>query len=200
MKRPVQNLVVDSIAFVLFVVLVATGLLMYVNLPPGSHGWAIWGLGRHDWGAIHFWVAVGMLAVMAVHLLLHWRWIVSMVKGRPAKGPRARHRIALALVGVGALLILAAAPLVTPKQAVHEVETYGREAAAHAVGSGAADAIRGSMSLYEVEAATGVPVAYLVHELDLPVRTSSDLPLRDLARRYGFAVDDVRRLVQDAAP
>lgn len=67
MRRPTLNLVVDSVAFAGFVFLTTTGVLMRYVLPPGSgHRTLVWGLGRHDWGAIHFWIATVFLGVLAL--------------------------------------------------------------------------------------------------------------------------------------
>ncbi|MBT3315995.1 MAG: DUF4405 domain-containing protein [Anaerolineae bacterium] len=35
---------------------------------------------RHTWGDIHIWGGVAMLAVVALHIPLHWSWIVNMTK------------------------------------------------------------------------------------------------------------------------
>ena len=35
---------------------------------------------RHTWGDIHIWGSVAMLAVAALHIPLHWSWIVNMTK------------------------------------------------------------------------------------------------------------------------
>ena len=81
MKRTTLNLIIDAIGFVGFVFLTATGVLVRYVLPPGSgHHTTLWGLDRHDWGGLHFWIAVGFFVVLALHLLFHWRWIVCMTK------------------------------------------------------------------------------------------------------------------------
>jgi len=67
MRRPTLNLLVDTTAFVGFVLLVSTGVLVRYVLPPGSGGRAlVWGLDRHAWGAVHLWVAAVFLAVLAI--------------------------------------------------------------------------------------------------------------------------------------
>ena len=59
MKRTHLNFIVDVVAFVGFVVLTTTGVLMRYILPPGSgHYSTIWSLDRHEWGGIHFWISV----------------------------------------------------------------------------------------------------------------------------------------------
>lgn len=39
---------------------------------------------RHTWGDIHTWAGVAILALGALHIPLHWKWIVSMT-GRAVK-------------------------------------------------------------------------------------------------------------------
>jgi hypothetical protein len=78
-------------------------------LPPGSgRRTTVWGLDRHAWGEIHFWIAMGFLGVLAVHLVVHRRWIASVVRGRPREG--SGLRVALGIVGLLAILAAAAAP------------------------------------------------------------------------------------------
>lgn len=109
MKQPTSNLVIDTSAFAAFVLLTSTGVLLRYVLPPGSgRRTTIFGLDRHGWGEIHFWISVAFLALLAVHLVVHRRWIVTMMKGRPREGSGVR--VALGLVGLLALLAAAAAP------------------------------------------------------------------------------------------
>lgn len=114
MRRTTLNAVVDGLAFAGFVLLVATGVLMRWTLPPGSgRHVTVWGLDRHDWGALHFWVSVALLVALAVHLVLHWRWIAT-VASRGDGRERSRLRVGLGLVALAALLALAVAPFLSP--------------------------------------------------------------------------------------
>jgi hypothetical protein len=186
MRRPTLNFVVDAVAFVGFVFLVSTGVLMRYVLPPGSgRGAFVWGLDRHDWGAVHFWIAAAFLAVLAFHLVLHGRWILSVLQGRPRQGSGAR--VALGLVGLLAVLALGVAPLMSPVER-SEQPVQGR---GHLERTG----LRGTMTLADVELQTGVPASYVLRELGLPPDESRDEPLRELAHRHGFRVEDVRRIV-----
>ena len=129
MNRTTLNFVVDTAAFVGFVLLTTTGVLMHYLLPPGSgHHTTIWGLDRHDWGQVHFWISAVFLGSLALHLCLHWRWVTALVRGRPRQGgTQPGMRVALALVALIALLALALAPLFS------SVET-----SSHRAGRGAA--------------------------------------------------------------
>lgn len=206
MRRPSQNFVVDLLAFSFFLGLAGTGVLMHFQLPPGTHDVAIWGLGRHDWGAVHFWIAIGMLVSIVVHLLLHWRWIFHVVRGRRTAGRAAGIRLTLGALGLVGLVALASAPLVSPagssEPPAHRAPTSMTEprsasAATQETAAVRADGavIRGYMSLYQIERATRVPVAALVAELKLPPETSSDASIRSLAESNGFEVHEVRQIV-----
>jgi hypothetical protein len=116
MKRSTLNLIVDGLALAGFIFLAATGLLMHFVLPPGSGGGpgghrvavTIWGLSRHQWGEIHFWIAVSLLIVLSLHLFLHWRWVVSTVCGH--KKETSGLRVLLGLLALLALLLILVAP------------------------------------------------------------------------------------------
>lgn len=59
MKRINLNFIIDVAAFVGFVMLTTTGVLMRYILPPGSGRYStIWSLDRHEWGGIHFWISI----------------------------------------------------------------------------------------------------------------------------------------------
>ena len=78
MKRATWISIVDVLAFCSFALLITTGVLIRYVLPPGSgrieaagQGWGaqekvvsvVWGLTRHEWGPIHFWLSVTFMAV-----------------------------------------------------------------------------------------------------------------------------------------
>jgi hypothetical protein len=181
--RPKTQWAVDLVAFATFVLLTSSGVLLRYVLPPGSgRRTTLWGLDRHAWGALHFWVAMAFFGVLLVHVLLHRRWIATMAGGRPREG--SALRLGLGVLAVAALLAAAAAPLLTP---VERAELPGR---------GPASGVRGSATLGEVARAAGVSVAELVAALGLPPDVSPDEPLSALAREHGLRLGEVRRAVQ----
>ena len=102
MRRATLNFVVDLIALVDLLLLAATGSIMKWVLPPGSGGGGrgygygfrggrgpgpgggqvrqLLGLGRHDWGDVHFVLAVVFVSLILVHIVLHWTWIKTCAK------------------------------------------------------------------------------------------------------------------------
>lgn len=83
MNRTLVNIIIDLVAALLFLGMIATGYLLRFPLPPGSNKTlTLWGLGRHQWGDIHFWISLGLLTVLIIHLALHWNWIVTVIGKR----------------------------------------------------------------------------------------------------------------------
>jgi hypothetical protein len=193
MRRPTKNFVIDSLAFTGFVLLTTTGVLMRYVLPPGSgHSRVIWGLDRHGWGSVHFWISLVLLGTLAIHLVLHWRWIVSLMSGKPREG--SGPRLALGIIGLAGLLALSVAPLLSP------VETSpDRENTRSSLSPRTHEEFQllGSMSLYEVEEKTGVPAEFIIERLGLPPETNHDERLGKLRKTHKFTMDEVRDIVRE---
>ncbi|MFU8892391.1 MAG: DUF4405 domain-containing protein [Luteolibacter sp.] len=67
----------NLLLWLLFCIMSGTGLLLAYRLPPGSrggHGLSALGWTRHDWGDLHQWISFAFLAMVFVHMVLHWRW------------------------------------------------------------------------------------------------------------------------------
>jgi len=94
MKRGTLNFVVDLASFINLVSLALTGFILRYILPPGTGGRGrvlhggrsveqikdLWSMTRHQWGDIHFYLALLFVALMVVHIILHWRWITNYLK------------------------------------------------------------------------------------------------------------------------
>jgi hypothetical protein len=145
MKRPAMNFLIDAAAFAAFALLFSTGLVMRYQLPPGSgdlesHGGGrgaayrlvsvLWGWTRHEWGAFHFWIAVALSAILALHLLLHWKWIVCMIRGTHSDA--SGWRLATGAVALVALIALAASPFIAPPQRLTREQLKSERVAASA--------------------------------------------------------------------
>lgn len=110
MNRNWLNFLIDGLTALVVLWLIYTGLLMYFILPPGSghRGMTLLGLDRHGWGDVHFWTSVAVLALVLVHVALHWSWVCTMVNRmlhRGGRGPGSRLR--RNLIGVATILLLA---------------------------------------------------------------------------------------------
>jgi fucose 4-O-acetylase-like acetyltransferase len=78
------NFSLDSLLFVAFFLVSLSGLVSWLILPSGGYrggrnpfyNATLLGLSRHDWNNLHLWAGLAMIAILTVHLALHWRWIV----------------------------------------------------------------------------------------------------------------------------
>jgi len=113
MKRATLNYLVDWFAFVLITALAGTGLLLHFKLPPGSGNASTLGMTRHEWGDVHFWIAVGLSAAVLLHLLLHAKWIKALTLGTTQGAARA-GRAWGGIVAACLLLALAISPIFWP--------------------------------------------------------------------------------------
>jgi hypothetical protein len=111
MKQFFDNLLIDLVAAALMIGMLATGYILRFPLPPGSNKeFTLWGLTRHQWGDVHFWISLGLMAVILLHLCLHWQWIAISVK---RKVSRRKAAPGSALVsGLMTFLVLVAVLLV----------------------------------------------------------------------------------------
>ena len=77
MRKHTQQVVIDGFLFVSMLALIGTGIVLEFILPPGSgQQLAVW-LTRHEWGSVHFWIAVFFTASVLIHLCLHLKWIIT---------------------------------------------------------------------------------------------------------------------------
>ena len=117
------NFVIDALMFVCLMAIAGLGFLMKYTLPPGREVWVRYGrnvdltwLGwdRHDWGTVHLYLAFTLLAVLVIHLILHWSMIVGLF-GRLIPDPRTRTRVGLAFL-ILSLLLIYFPFLITPEE------------------------------------------------------------------------------------
>ena len=200
MKRNTLNLTIDTITACLMGGMIATGLLLRWVLPAGSASRAtLWGWGRHDWGDLHFYLAISIVTVILVHLAMHWRWVfVSALQSVPGCANRQPPRpLKVNLLG-GALslaLLLSLAWFVLG--ALLEVREV------HGAGRGPSDVqpaliIRGSMTLSEAASASGITVEQAARALGLPLMVSSDQRLGPLSAEYHFSMREARQRLEAA--
>ena len=92
--KPRTNLVLDTVIFGLFVVIMITGLLVWVVYPSGGPqpgGWhgdgpayartsTLLGVDKHTMTDLHSWLGLVMAGLVTVHLAVHWKWITCQVR------------------------------------------------------------------------------------------------------------------------
>lgn len=217
MRRSSLNLLIDALATLVMLALIATGLVVRYILPAGSGGHGrggglvLWGLDRHGWGDVHFWLAVAIGVLMVLHVALHWRWVCTIIRevfrhGEQA-GPVGSQKLNLYGVAfLAAVMLLIGGFLFVARMNV-ETGEGARSRSGQAVHSehddeahpkGGLD-VRGSMTLQEVADGAGLTVDQLKEWLGLPASVGGDERLGRLKQAYGIEIADVRRVLADYA-
>ncbi len=98
MNRTGFRVVIDILMYVVTCLLTGTGLLIHYRLVPGfrgGHGLSMMGLTRHEWGTWHLWSAYALIGLVAVHLVVNFKFVICMI----AAG-KAWVGTAIAMLGV----------------------------------------------------------------------------------------------------
>ena len=227
MRKNTLNFLVDAVSLVVMFGMIATGLVMRFVLPPGTggrHGGArnlLWGMGRHDWGDVHFWLAVVIGVLLLVHVALHWAWVCStlqrLVRGGESAGSKTTTRTRN-LYGAGFLVVVVAVfaafvwiawihavtqhpvggkhGIETAQPTDHSGETDDGDGLPHPHAGRSQGKGWGSMTLAEFEADTGVPVAVVREGLGLPDTVLPDERLGRLRHQYGFEMSALHAIIE----
>ena len=109
MKNRLKTNILIDIGLLLAMAAVS-GFVMNVIIPSrhairhsGVHAYAsqLFGMERHDWGAIHTWAGVALLLLLILHVALHWKMVNAwFCKSIPYKGMR------IVMIGLLAFLAL----------------------------------------------------------------------------------------------
>jgi cytochrome b561 len=85
--KPRTNFYLDVFLFLLMVIVLISGLVLWVGSGEGQHqgrGWQNAGdndvehtllLNRQDWKTLHIWLGLAVGGIIMVHLVFHWKWI-----------------------------------------------------------------------------------------------------------------------------
>ncbi len=125
MKRTPLNLLVDLLAALGLLCMILTGYILRFPLPPTTNRTReLWGLSRHEWGMIHSWASLVLLAVIFVHLMLHWEWIFTNIRRRFTSAQASpKQRFHAGLAALATLLILISLFAWSTHAGVRELET-----------------------------------------------------------------------------
>lgn len=112
MKLAIRR-ILNLLLYLSLCVMAGTGLLMQYRLIPGNRGGQglqLLGWNRHEWGDIHTWAAYVFVALVMVHLVMNWSWLVK-IAGSGRAWPLAAGLIAgIAIVAAFLLLPVSRKP------------------------------------------------------------------------------------------
>jgi len=90
MRKATKNYILNAVFGLLLLFQGISGFIIWFALPGGGGGYrggaglqgggAMFLFTRHTWLGIHEWTAVALVVVFALHIAIHWRWIVYVTK------------------------------------------------------------------------------------------------------------------------
>ena len=97
MNKAKLNFAIDALMFLCMAAIAGLGFLMKYVLLPGRESTikyerrvelTLLGLDRHDWGTIHLYLGFLLLALLVLHIVLHWQMIPGLFGRLIAKSRR----------------------------------------------------------------------------------------------------------------
>ncbi len=93
MKHATLNFIIDLISFIVFVGLAFSGFVIKF-MPHGGGGQGqgfrggrgpgeireLWSISHQQWGELHFYLSFAFIALIVLHIILHWGWIKCYFK------------------------------------------------------------------------------------------------------------------------
>jgi hypothetical protein len=82
------NFSLNSLMVVVFFLSSLSGLVAWLVLPGGGYrggrnalyNAAMFSLTRHDWNDLHLWTSLALLTILLIHFILHWPWIMCVLR------------------------------------------------------------------------------------------------------------------------
>jgi hypothetical protein len=230
------NLFIDLLLTLALALIAGIGFLIKYILPPGrerilkygeNKDLFFLGLDRHQWGSIHLVVAFVMLGLLVLHILLHWKTILCLVRKAI---PRAWLRRSLwVIVGFLCLIFTLFAFFISPVQKGAE-DFLHRHAHSASVKPGINQNLRatepekelaseatktdhdqehlhtgenhsslnGRMTLADIAIQFRIPLDKVKQRLGLPAHVDSLETLGRLRKTYGFTMQQARERLEKA--
>lgn len=121
MPKAKTNLMIDGVMFLVMMALLGTGFVRKYVLLSGSasrqlYGTKVhmylWGINRDGWATIHLYLGYLLLALLLLHIVLHWKQVTSIFKKMV---PYPKWRLVIIVLFTSLSIFLALFPfMITP--------------------------------------------------------------------------------------
>ncbi len=211
MKKSDWQYLVDTLLFLSVAGIALIGFLMGLVIPKGPTAPEstkyFFGLHRHQWGNIHFYLSVAFVILVTIHIFLSWKWI----KSKSQQIFKKKWNTVLIFTAIGSIFLILFFWALYPR-VPGAYEDFGERAGQQRLSderSPASDekilyedgsvyvVISGQTTLKQAEKATGIAAKTIAAELGLPSNVSIDDTFGRLKKKYAFDLLDVRDVISD---
>ncbi len=220
------NFIIDAILFIIVMAMGGIGFLMKFILIPGTERWDVygsnvelklWGWDRHQWGSLHLILGYVFLALLLLHIILHWNQIKCIFNNMVR---RRAHRVIITLIFLILSLVVFLFAFFVPfdviavesgqgrkiepqdqikthsQQSIKDSQEKSSRSSGKQKGQNRTVMVNGSMTLEEAGEKYRIPADTLKRLLNIPPETSSSQRLGILRKMYGFRMSDVERSIE----
>jgi len=109
MHRTALCYIIDTLLVLVLLPIAFIGILLGFFVTQGPRaGWrTLWGLNHQAWSSLHLYLALAFVALIILHLVLHWDWLVRVARRYPPRSVVAW--IILMIVGAAIIVYVGAA-------------------------------------------------------------------------------------------
>ncbi|MCX8147423.1 MAG: DUF4405 domain-containing protein [Candidatus Woesearchaeota archaeon] len=77
------NYLIDILMVFSFLTTAFTSIILFFVIPSGPRAgqFAFLGAPKHVWVALHNYIGLAFILLMSAHIILHFKWLVSMTSG-----------------------------------------------------------------------------------------------------------------------
>ena len=208
MRKTDWQFLVDTLLFICMFGIALIGILLAFFIPEGPSAQPsskyFLNLHRHQWGNIHLYLSLTFIGLVIIHLTLDWKWI----KSKAVKIFKKGWKTALISTFLVSIFMVFLFWLFYPKEP-GAYEEYGRgegrgggRAFSQETNTGQREnleaqnqeivTLTGTMTLLDLEKASGIPVLRITEALGLPSNLSEKETLGRLRKKYGFTMIELR--------
>lgn len=114
LKKTTLNFIINALMLFCMCAIAGTGFLIKYTLVSGQEQMikygnkvqlSLFGMERHEWGAIHLTIGYILIGLLLLHIILHWKVIISVYKKLSQKKPAIKF-ISIVFIAISFLFII----------------------------------------------------------------------------------------------
>lgn len=171
------------------------GFLIKYTLISGQERWVVYGsnfelylfgMDRHEWGAIHLIIGFVLLGLLVLHIILHYDIIICLYN-RIFQKKMVYKLITVLFITICSLFII------VPFLVKPEVSTIEHRKGRYAT----TVEIRGYMTIDEISKKYKIPTEFIKTRLNIPRSVPDKQRLSWLRKKYNIEMSDVEKIIKE---